>query len=206
MTDPSGFTPDELRWIADREFCRVKAGVTKKVRGLLEHLHAGLREDLAGQDLLSPSGFDPARFQFVKGEHLEDYPYQYLDFPKHFDGDEKFTFRSLFWWGHHFAFALILESERILVYKQHLINRYHLIAGRNLCLALSPSLWEWKIGEGYTLPLTHDRKSEVSAVLSGRRAVKILRCVAHDDPLVTEGRIVDVAREAFRAMLPVMTR
>src|SRR5690349_20135915 len=70
MADSSGFTPDELRWIADREFYQVKAGVTKKVRGLLERLHAGLREDLAGQDLLSPSGFDPARVQFVKGEHL----------------------------------------------------------------------------------------------------------------------------------------
>ena len=205
MHEPILLTPDELHLVADDGFFRVKARIMKKIRGMLDELHAGLKADLAGARLLAPPGFDEARAQFVKGEHLEDFPYQYLDFPKHFSGDDKFTFRSLFWWGHHFAFALILEGDGLLRYKQNLINRYHDVAGRHLCLSLAPSLWEWKQGEGYTLPLSHDRKSEVAAVLSGRPFFKLARFVPHHDPAVKEGRIVEVGREAFRAMLPVIT-
>lgn len=199
------FTPEEIALIADETFFLAKARIMKKVRRLLEDLHAGLRNDLEGIELLAPTGFDRSKFQFVKGEHLEDYPYQYLDFPKHFDGDNKFTFRSLFWWGHHFAFALILEGEGLLHYKRNLINRYHRVAGRQVTLSLAPSPWEWKHGEGYTIPISHDRKPEVSAVLSGRPFFKLTRFVPYHEPSIKEGRLVEAGREALRAMLPVIT-
>ena len=205
MDEPILFMPDELSLMADEKFFRAKAKVMKKVRSTLDGLYAVLKRELAGADLLAPKDFDPSRFQFVKGEHLEDFPYQYLDFPKHFLDDNKFTFRSLFWWGHHFVFALILEGEGLLRYKRNLINRYHDMAGRHLCLCLGPSLWEWKRGEGYTLPLTHDRKSEVAAVLSDRPFFKVARFVSLDDPAFSEGQIVGVGRETFRAVLPIIS-
>lgn len=190
------FTEDELRLIGDAQFFRHKARIMKKVRALLDGLYVELQRDVAGVDLLAPPSFDLKKCQFVKGEHLEDYPYQYLDFPKHFEGDEKFTFRSLFWWGHHFAFAMIVEGARLLQYKQN---------GKDLHLSLSPTPWEWKQGEGYTLPLTHDRKSEVSAVLGGRRFFKLCRFVGHDDPVVIEGRLIKTGRDTFQSILPVIT-
>ena len=205
MNPPVFFTPDEIGLVGDEKFFRAKARVMRKVRETLDLLYLGLKADLAGATLLAPKDFDSTRSQFVKGEQLEDCPYQYLDFPKHFVVDDKFTFRSLFWWGHDFVFALILEGEGLLRYQQNLINRYHQVAGRHLSLCLGPSLWEWKRGEGYTLELTHDRKSEVSAVLSGRRFFKLARFLPLDDPAIREGRLVEIGREAFRAVLPVIT-
>jgi len=199
------FTDDERRLISDEQFFLQKARIMKKVRALLDGLHAGLQADVAGIPLLTPPSFNLKKCQFVKGEHLEDYPYQYLDFPKHFEGEEKFTFRSLFWWGHHFVFAMIVEGPAVLQYKQNFMNRYHLVAGKNLHLSLSPSPWEWKEGAGYTLPVTHDHKSEVAAVLAGRRFFKLSRFVRHDDPLVIGGRLIEAGREAFQSILPVIT-
>ena len=199
------FTEDELRLIGDEQFFLQKARIMKKVRVLLDGVYAGLQSDVAGVNLLAPPSFNLEKYQFVKGEHLDDYPYQYLDFPKHFEGDEKFTFRSLFWWGHHFVFAMIVEGGTLHQYKQHLINRYHQVAGKDLHLSLSPSPWEWKQGEGYTLPVTHDRKSHVAAVLSGRRFFKLCRFVRHDDPVVTGGRLIETSRETFQSILPVIT-
>lgn len=199
------FTQDELRLIGDEQFFLHKARIMKKVRALLDGLYAGLQSDVAGVNLLTPPSFHLEKCQFVKGEHLDDYPYQYLDFPKHFEGDEKFTFRSLFWWGHHFVFAMIVEGETLLQYKQNLINRYHQVAGKEIHLSLSPSPWEWKQGEGYTLPVTHDRKSEVAAVLGGRRFFKLCRFVRHDDPVVTDGHLIETGRETFQSILPVIT-
>ncbi len=199
------FTEDELRLIGDEQFFLQKARIMRKVRALLDDLYAGLQNDVARVHLLAPPSFSLEKYQFVKGEHLEDYPYQYLDYPKHFEGDEKFTFRSLFWWGHHFVFAMIVEGRTLLQCKQNLINRYHQMAGKDIHLSLSPSPWEWKRGEGYTLPVTHDRKSEVAAVLDGRRFFKLCRFVRHDDAVVTGGRLIETGRETFQSILPVIT-
>jgi len=204
VTDPAPLTPEELALVADEKFFRAKAAVTPKIRALLEAVHAALKQELAGVPLIAPSGFDPDKCQYVKGEHLENYPYQYLDFPKHFDGDTKFTFRTLFWWGHHVVFALILEGEHLRHYKKNLVDRYRDVADRDLCLCLSPAPWEWKQGEGYTLPLTRDRKPEVAAVLSDRPFFKLARFVLLDDPLIRRGRLVEAGRAALRAMLPVI--
>ncbi len=205
MTSEQGFTPDELARIADQEFFRAKAHVTMKVRRTLEALHAVFQKELAGAELVTPPGFDLTRCQFVKGEHLEDFPYQYLDFPKHFIGRDKLTFRSLFWWGHHFVFALILEGEGLSRYKSNFLNRFQTIAGRQLSLCLSPSLWEWKRGEGYTLALTPERRSQVAAVLSSRSSFKVARFIPYDDAAVRNGRLVEVGREALRGVLPIIT-
>ena len=190
--------------MSDRDFFHAKARIMAKVREQLEATYLELKQELSGVKLLAPSDLDLAKHQLVKGEHLDAFPYQYLDFPKHFVGEEKFTFRTLFWWGHHFAFAMVLQGEPLLRYKQNLINRYREVADRGVHLTLGPNLWEWRSGAGYTLSLTADRKPEVSAVLDGRESFKLARFLPHDDPVVASGAIPAAAREAFRAILPVI--
>lgn len=206
MNDPALLTPDDIKLAADKDLFKAKAAVTLKIRALLEAMHEAVKQELAGVPLITPPGFDPDKCQYVKGEHLEEHPYQYLDFPKHFEGGNTFTFRTLFWWGHHVVFALILEGEGLRSYKQNVINRYGQVADRDLFLCLSPTPWEWKQGQGYTLPMTRDRKSEVAAVLSNRPFFKLARFVPMDDPIVREGRLVQTGREAFRTLLAVIAR
>ncbi|UCE63703.1 MAG: hypothetical protein JSU59_00655 [Nitrospirota bacterium] len=199
------FTPDEVARLADTEFFRAKNQISAKVRQSLEQLHRAFQLELVGRNLLKPNGFNPESAQFVKGENLEDFPYQYLDFPRHYTREEKFSFRSLFWWGHHVVFALILEGSYIRQYKQNVINRYPMLVDQGICLCLSPSLWEWKVGPGFTLELTQDRKSEVAAVLANRSSLKIAHFLPMTHPLVQSGEFVPVGQEKFRAMLSIIT-
>ena len=99
--------------------------------------------------------------QFVKGERLENCPYQYLDYPKHFLGEDKFTFRSLCWWGHHLVFAMIMDGGLVKQYKKNFVDRFHQLAGQDLELSLAPTLWEWKRGRG--LYAAHHARSESPA-------------------------------------------
>lgn len=199
------FTDDETALLADAQFFRKKAAISTKIRAMLEATHVALQHELAELSLVVPHDFDPHLHQFVKGEHLEDFPYQYLDCPKHFSGADKFTFRTLVWWGHHVVYALLLEGSDIGRYKRQLLGRFHQLAGRDLELSLAPSLWEWKRGEGYTLPITHDRKAQIAAVLAERSFLKIVRCVPLGDPRVREGQLPQMACETFRSMYPLVT-
>lgn len=205
MAQSVGFTEEETALLADARFFRKKAAIAAKIRALLEATHGALRNELAGLLLVVPPDFDPQIYQLVKGEHLEHFPYQYLDCPKHFSGRDKFTFRTLVWWGHHVVYALLLEGSEIGRYKRQLLGRFHQLAGRDLELSLAPSLWEWNRGEGYTLPITHDRKAQIAAVLAERSFLKVARYVPLDDPRVREGRLAQMACETFRSMHPLIT-
>lgn len=205
MNSTLALTEEEAALVADAQFFRKKAQITAKVRGFLDATHGALLDELRHTALITPPGFDLRLHQFVKGEHLESFPYQYLDCPKHFDGANKFTFRSLFWWGHHAACGLLLEGAGIKQYKKRIVDRFHQVAGHELELSLAPTLWEWKRGEGYTLPITHDRKAQIAAVLADRQFLKIVRFVPMTDPRLQAGQLPDLSRETLRALLPIVT-
>jgi len=202
---PMQLTDDETVLLTDAQFFRKKAAITTKIRTMLEATHGALQHELAGLSLVVPPDFDSNLHQLVKGEHLEDFPYQYLDCPKHFSGANKFTFRTLVWWGHHVTCALLLEGSEMGRYKRQLLGRFHQLAGRDLELSLAPSLWEWRCGEGYTLPITHDRKAQIAAVVAERSFMKVVRCVPLGDPRVREGQLAQMVCETFRSMHPLVT-
>ena len=198
------FTPQEIERITNRDFFLDKAMISKKIRQNLERLYESYQQEIRQHQLITPDDFRPHAFQFVKGEHLENFPYQYLDYPRFYNREIKFAFRTLFWWGHYIIFALILEGGAIRRYKENLINRFSAIADREICLCLDNSLWEWKYGPGYTLELTQDRKPEVAAVLANRPFLKLARFVTFDAPVVTTGNLHKQGQETLRTMLSVI--
>ena len=143
--------------------------------------------------------------QFVKGEHLEEFPYQYLDCPKHFHGKEKCTFRTLFWWGHHVASAWILEGSLVKQYKKHLIDRFQFDRWPGPGAVHRADALGMEARGGLYPAITHDRKAQVAAVVAERSFLKIVRIIALDDPRVQAGEFAGVSRETFLAMRPIMT-
>lgn len=205
MIMPPQFTNEEVVLMADQHFFLAKAQIMAKVRRLLAATHTVLKEEVGSASLVTPPDFDPTNYHFVKGESLEFFPYQYLDFPKHFHDSNAFAFRTLFWWGHHLVCALMLEGEGIKQHKARIVDRFHQLAGQGLELSLAPTLWEWKRGEGYTLPITHDRKAQIAAVVAERSFLKIVRFLPFTDPRIQSGQMPGFSRETFRAILPIVT-
>ena len=200
------FTAKEIERLTDTNFFLDKIAISKKIRNHLEQLHEIYQQVLGQQQLIVPDQFQIDAFQFVKGEHLENFPYQYLDYPRFYTREIKFAFRTLFWWGHHLVFALILEGGDIRRYKENLFNRFSEIAARNVHLCLDNSLWEWKHGPGYTLELTADRKSEVAAVLANRSFFKLELFVPFNDSTIISRNIRQQGQEALRSILPVIAK
>jgi len=205
MNTNNFLTADEWRVFADHDFFRKKAAISVKLKRTLEQLHVALQPELVGCQLIAPDGFDTKAFQFVKGEHLEDCPYQYLDFPRFYTRQNKLAFRSLCWWGHHLVFALIVEGPLVKQYRTNLFNRFSELADRQLSLSLSSSLWEWKSGPGFTLDITRNRRSEIAAALDRRAFFKIARFLPLQDLEADTDHILETGVTTFQAMLPIIT-
>ncbi len=205
MTTNNSLTADEWRVFADQDFFLKKAAISGKLKRILEQLHMALQPELVGRQLLAPNGFDPEAYQFVKGEHLESCPYQYLDFPRYYTRQNKLAFRSLCWWGHHLVYALIVEGPLVKQYRLNLFNHFAEVADRQLSLCLSSSLWEWKSGAGFTLDITQNRRSEIAAVLDRRTFFKIARFVPIQNLDTDSNAIITAGVTSFQSMLPIIT-
>jgi len=205
MNINNSLTADEWHVFGDDDFFRKKAVISVKLKRTLEKLHRALQPELSAQPLLAPDGFDPEAVQFVKGEHLEDCPYQYLDFPRYYTQQDKLAFRSLCWWGHHLVFALIVEGPLVKHYRLNLFNRFAEVADRQLSVCLSSSLWEWKAGSGFTLDITHTRRSEIAATLDNRTSFKIARFIPNQTLAYNEVDLINAGVSPFESILPIIT-
>jgi len=198
-------TKDEWSVFANKEFFLKKAVISAKLKRTLEQLHLALQPELAAHSLLAPGDFDSESVQFVKGEHLEDCPYQYLDFPRYYTRQEKLAFRTLCWWGHHLVFALIVEGPLVKQFRVNLFNRFSEVADRQLSLCISSSLWEWKAGPGFTVDITLNNRSKIAAALDRRTFFKIARFIPIQDLEADTAHIIDAGVTTFRTILPIIT-
>ncbi|MEW6324133.1 MAG: hypothetical protein AB1515_01975 [Nitrospirota bacterium] len=194
------FTERERRLMADAEFFPLKAAATDKVKAALLQLRDKLKAELAAARLPAPEGADLERGQLVKGEHLLDFPYQYLDFPKCFSQGDMLTFRTLFWWGHHVTFALMLGGRELARYKANLLARYDDLADHDLHLLMTQTPWEWRRGADYLLPLLRGNRERVAAALADRPFLKIHRILDFEHPALKDGTFAAEGRTVFRLM------
>ena len=206
MSDPISFDPNERSVIQDTRFFHTKAIVTRKVKQMLHQLHKVFQEELAPSGLLMTEGVDTESGQFVKGEHLLDYPYQYLDFPKLFTQEEKFAFRTLFWWGHFMVFSWILEGRHLEHYKTNLIEGYDRLADQGLFLLMTETPWEWRKAPDLLLEMRKGNRNEVIAAIKNRSFLKIHRYLDFDSPGFVNGTIVQEGREIFRLMRMIVAK
>lgn len=200
------FTPKELGLLRDTNFFAAKAVISEKIKQFLERLQTELKKELAGTAFLAPEGVDLEKGQLVKGEHLLDFPYQYLDLPKFFSHAEKFTFRTLFWWGHHLVFAFILEGRYLDRYKENLIRSYRELADQGLYLLLAPTPWEWKKEPQYLLEIKKENRSRVTETLASLPFLKIHHFVDFNSQIFEEGNLVQAGVKTFRLMKPIVLR
>ena len=180
--------------------------ITQKVKALLHQLHADLKNELQTDTLLLPDGFNAKSHQFVKGEHLLNFPYLYLDFPKFYTKETMFSFRTLFWWGHYFITAWILSGEHLDQYKNNLLEHYAALAGTGLYLLISDTPWEWRKQVPHVLEIRHDNREEVAAALKTRSFLKIHSYMAFDQCVFSEEGLCEEIIHIFRHTLPIVSQ
>lgn len=74
-----------------------------------------------------------------KGENLKGLPYLVLDYPRIFQKENVFAFRTLFWWGNYVSFTLHLKGEYL---DSQFINPLLLNQEKDICI-VSFSGDEW---------------------------------------------------------------
>lgn len=200
------FSRDEIDFLKQAALFSWKEHLTRKIKLIFETLHDELAARLDPKTLLAPAETDFSRWQVVRGERFEELPYAYLDFPQYFSRGNKFAYRSMFWWGHGFFFAMILEGEHLDRYRRNLLGAYERLADRGLMLSLAKTPWEWAHRGPNVLALRSDNEREVADALTQRTFLKLQSFLDFDRLLGQEDIVTRRATETFELLRPVVRR
>ena len=137
------FTPEDFAVLSDRDFMPHKQRVCHKVEQLLGQLQVKLEPLVKEAPAGLPVAAGRSTAKLSKGENYHSYAYRVLDYPRVFQGEDMFNFRSMMLWGHPFGFHLMLAGQYreallpgLLACRQELSDRFLLSAQEN------PWIWE----------------------------------------------------------------
>ncbi|MFQ3599629.1 MAG: hypothetical protein SNJ66_14950, partial [Chloroherpetonaceae bacterium] len=137
------FHDEELALLSNPRFFEQKLQATEKLKQLMEEIRLVLLEEIRPEELLAPSTTDFLKGQIAKGENYEGYPYVMLDFPKQFDKENIFTFRTLFWYGHALIFSVIVAGTYLETYRQNVERHYERLCEARLYFGID-DVWDWR--------------------------------------------------------------
>lgn len=150
----------ELKAIQDTAFFDTKKVVSEKINNLLTELQDELATlSKSYSDILPKEVFYPGG-KISKGENYLGYPYLILDYPRVFEKENIFAFRSMFWWGNHFSYTLHVGGKYYEEAKEMLIQNIDSLRLPDLYICVNSDQWEYHFDkENYEPTINFDIKS-----------------------------------------------
>ena len=144
-------TKEEYDVMTNSDFLLKKVQVIQKIKFLLLQLQEELTVS-AGKFQL-PVEVLKLHGKISSGENYSGLPYLILDYPRYFDKENVFAFRSMFWWGNYFLFTLHLQGEFFNRCKENLFNNLKKNQSKNFYINTSGDVWKHHIGDDNLIPL-----------------------------------------------------
>ncbi len=133
---------EELEIFTNPVFFQRKNKITNTVIVLLEKLNHQLENDLLIAQVVTAFNLPPTRGKISKGENYLGYPWQILDYPRVFQKENVFAFRTLCWWGNFYSCTLHIGGS---YYKNHfdsITENLHLLKDHPVYICINDKQWD----------------------------------------------------------------
>lgn len=169
-------TTDELVILQDKIFLQKKANALLTLKDLFSELRDHIRNESPAFERTFPVSLDITHGKISQGENYRGFPFLVLDFPKLFTKDTVFTFRSMFWWGHHFSFTFHLSGRDHDTAIRSVRSQLNQLKGKEFYLCVKDTPWEYHYEEDNYLPLDEVlKKDQAEKIFSGKDFIKLSR-------------------------------
>ena len=111
--------PAEIELVSSPEIILTKNGILQKIKSFLEALQIKQLEILKQYSSKLPEEVLKVSPKISRGENYKGLPWLVLDNPRHFQHNNIFAIRTMFWWGNFFSITLHLSGK----YKKDLLGK-----------------------------------------------------------------------------------
>src|ERR1051325_5948104 len=152
------FSPEELRCINDTDFLLRKRVITDKLYKILHEFTETLKASAIHKKFKFPVHTDFHAGKISRGENYKGLPYVILDYPRLFEKENVFAFRTIFWWGNYFSFTLHLKGKSLEHFRKSILENLTMVKTGDILIYAGDNEWEHDLSDRHYLKL--DKKAE----------------------------------------------
>ncbi len=174
---------EELSAIRNTDFFRIKSDVFDTVRKTMGHLNNELKSVSLSHTQVPAVVFENSG-KISRGENYKGLPYMILDYPRIFKRHDVFAFRSMFWWGNHFAFTLHLSGTYFERYKESIVASANELARKPTLIPAIADQWDHTLSSTAVVDLggyDTDAKEVMTNSMDQHGFAKLSRKLALDE-------------------------
>lgn len=150
-----------------------KNSIIHKTKMLLEVLQDEMLKCLDEKKEFFPKEIMQFTPKISKGENYKGLPYLILDYPRHFNKENIFAIRTLFWWGNFFSCTLHISGKYKNAYREKIISSYPLLKKEKYFICIDKNEWEHHFEQGNFTPLNKISSSLFEKTIKTNSFIKL---------------------------------
>src|SRR6187431_706028 len=140
--------PAEMELVSSPEIILTKNAILQKIRSFLEALQIKQLEILKEYASKFPEEVLKTSPKISRGENYKGLPWLVLDNPRHFQHNNIFAIRTMFWWGNFFSITLHLSGKYKNNLLKNLTDNISLLSKNDFYIYNGTKEWEHDIDPG----------------------------------------------------------
>lgn len=146
-----GLSREEAEIIGDTSFYLLKHSASEKIMEVYGEIERAMKEKIIRYNP-DVKNLNISSGKIFRGENYRLYPYIMLDYPRLFNVNSVFAFRTMFWWGHEFSFTMHLQGEALNQYRKIIRNNIKLLLKKDVFICVNDTPWQYHFDkENYLL-------------------------------------------------------
>lgn len=137
------FSEKELELLGSAAFFELKNQVTHKLKAVFGEVNESLAAIADTQKAILPEPVLFPKGKISSGENYLGYPWMVLDYPRFFEKENVFAYRSMCWWGNHFSFTLHIGGKYYAGIKSGLAAKLETANDDAVYICVNESPWHY---------------------------------------------------------------
>ena len=167
------FLPAEMELVSSPDIILTKNAILQKIKSFFEEQQMKQQDILKEYSSHLPEEVLKISPKISRGENYKGLPWLVLDNPRHFQRNNIFAIRTMFWWGNFFSITLHLSGNNKNDLLKKLSKKFSLLVESNFYIYTGQKEWEHDFDPNSYKRISALTKGELKKIFSENSFLKL---------------------------------
>jgi len=167
------FLPAEMELVSSPDIILTKNAILQKIKSFFEEMQMKQQDVLKKYSSQLPEEVLRISPKISRGENYKSLPWLVLDNPRHFQHNNIFAIRTMFWWGNFFSITLHVSGNNKNDLLKNLTGNVSLLAKNDFYIYNGTKEWEHDIDPDSYKKLSGINEEELQRIFSANSFLKL---------------------------------
>ena len=167
------FLPTEMELVSSPDIILTKNAILQKIKSFFEEMQIKQQDVLKKYSSQLPEEVLKISPKISRGENYKGLPWLVLDNPRHFQHNNIFAIRTMFWWGNFFSITLHVSGNNKNDLLKNLTDNVSLLAKNDFYIYDGKKEWEHDIDPVSYKKLSAINEDELQKIFSANSFLKL---------------------------------